>query len=149
MLDGLSQGASIAPLQTPLPSAVSRAKLCFGFSVVSFKAKLILYIKVVFLLKSVKSDSGRSEWLFPTGDWRDESLLQKAVSAPPPATAIHKLKNKSVTRVNELKMSEFEMYQEKILLAGCSWLNYCEEKQGPLVSEKNLLPSVLRGVLFG
>lgn len=72
---------------------------------VSFKANLILYIKVIFLLKNVKNDPGRSERLFPSGDWRDESLLQKAVSTPSPATAIHKLKNKSITRVNELKMS--------------------------------------------
>lgn len=80
---------------------------------VSFKANLILYIKVVFLLKNVKNDPGRSEQLFPGGDRRDESLLQKAVSTLSPATAIHKLKNKSITRVNELKMSMFKMYQEK------------------------------------
>lgn len=80
---------------------------------VSFKANLILYIKVVFLLKNVKNDPGRSEQLFPSGDRRDESLLQKAVSTPSPATAIHKLKNKSITQVNELKMSVFKMYQEK------------------------------------
>lgn len=80
---------------------------------VSFKANLILYIKVVFLLKNVKNDPGRSEWLFPGGDRGDESRLQKAVSTPSPATAIHKLKNKSITRVNELKMSVFKMYQEK------------------------------------
>lgn len=80
---------------------------------VSFKANFILYIKVVFLLKNVKNGPGRSEWLFPGGDRRDESLLQKAVSTPSPATAIHKLKNKSITRVNELKMSVFKMYQGK------------------------------------
>lgn len=64
---------------------------------VSFKANLILYIKVGFFLKNVKNDPGRSEQLFAGRDWRDKSPLQKAVSTPSPATAIHKLRNKSVT----------------------------------------------------
>lgn len=80
---------------------------------VSFKANLILYIKVAFLLKNAKNGPGRSGRLAPGGDGGDESLLQKAVSTPAPATATRKLKNKSITRVNELKMSVFKMRQEK------------------------------------
>lgn len=83
------------------------------FCLVSLKANLILYIKVVFLPKNVRNDPGRADQLFPGGDGGDERLLQKAVSTPSQATAIHKLKNKSITRVNELKMSVFKMYQEK------------------------------------
>lgn len=52
---------------------------------------------------------------FPAVIGETQSLLQQAVSTPSPATATHKLQNKSIARVNELKMSVFKMQQAKNL----------------------------------
>lgn len=113
---GSAPWASLGCLSCSSPNALSssapRGKAGVWVSRgVSLKANLSL--KVAFLLKNVRNGPGRPEQLLPGGDGGDKCLLQKAVSTPSCATAIHKPKNKSITRVNELKMSVFKMYREE------------------------------------
>lgn len=127
---GSAPWASLGCLSCSSPNALSssapRGKAGVWVSRgVSLKANLSL--KVAFLLKNVRNGPGRPEQLLPGGDGGDKCLLQKAVSTPSCATAIHKPKNKSITRVNELKMSVFKMYREEkkktnTKTVSCSWL---------------------------
>lgn len=85
------------------------------------------------------NDPGWSHLLFLSGDHSETgSPLQITVSILCQAAAIHKLRNKSISRVNELKMHVFKIDQGK-WLAVCGLFHYCKDRQRDRVSEKYLL----------